>query len=51
MTIYKDREMGTCCSSRVINKLKMVRAIEYGIHTNNEYNRNKWGPIDELLNS
>ena len=29
----------------------MVRAIEYGIHTNNEYNRNKWGPIDELLDS
>jgi len=49
MSVYKDREMGIGNLSRVINKLKMVRAIEYGIQTNNEYNRNKWEPIEDLL--
>ena len=49
MMVYKDRELGVCSLSRVLNKLKMVRAIEYGIHTNIEYNRNKWEPIDELF--
>ena len=49
MIVYKDRETGICSLSRVLNKLKMVRAIEYGIKTNNEYNRNKWEPIKSLL--
>ena len=49
MMVYKDRELGVCSLSRVLNKLKMVRAIEYGIHTNIEYNRNKWEPIEDLL--
>jgi hypothetical protein len=29
--------------------LKMVRAIEYGINRNNEYNRMKWEPISTLV--
>jgi len=49
MIVYKDREMGICSVGRVLNKLKMVRSIEYDIHTNNEYNRNKWEPINDLL--
>ena len=49
MLVYKDRETGICSSGRVLNKIKMVRAIEYGINTNNEYNRNKWEPIEDLL--
>ena len=49
MSVYKDRETGNCSLGRVLNKIKMVRAIEYGINTNNEYNRNKWEPIEDLL--
>ena len=49
MMVYKDRELGVCSLRRVLNKLKMVRAIEYGIHTNIEYNRSKWEPIEELF--
>ena len=49
MIVYKDREMGICSIGRVLNKLKMVRSIEYDIQTNNEYNRNKWEPINDLL--
>ena len=49
MIVYKDREMGICSLNRVINKLKMVKTIEYGIHTNNEFKRNKWGHIRDLL--
>ena len=49
MMVYKDRELGVCSLSRVLNKLKMVRAIEYSVHTNIEYNRNKWDPIEELF--
>jgi len=49
MIVYKDREMGICSLNRVLNKLKIVRAIEYGIHTKNEFNRNKWEPIRDLL--
>ena len=49
MIVYKDREMGICSLRRVLDKLKMVRAIEYGIHTNNEYNGKKWEPIEDLL--
>ena len=47
MIIYKDRDLGMCSLNRVLNKLKMVRAIEYGIQTNNVYNRNKWEPIGD----
>ena len=47
--VYKDRELGVCSLSKVLNKLKMVRAIEYGIHTNIEYNRSKWEPIEKLF--
>ena len=49
MTIYKDRELGICNLNRILNKLKMVRAIEHSIQTNNEYHREKWEPIDDLL--
>ena len=49
MIVYNDRKMGICSLSRDLNKLKMVRAIEYGIHTKNEFNRNKWEPIRDLL--
>ena len=49
MIAYKDREMGMCSVDRVLNKLKMVRSIEYDIHTNNENNRNKWESIEDLL--
>ena len=49
MLVYNDREMGICSLGRVLNKIKMVRAIEYGIHTNSDYNRNKWEPIEDLV--
>ena len=49
MIVYKDREKGMCRVDRVLNKLKMVRSIEYNIHTNIEFNRNKWEPIADLL--
>ena len=49
MMVYKDREMGSCSLNRVLNKLKMVRTIESSMHTNNEYNINKWEAISELL--
>ena len=49
MIVYKDREIGICSLNRVINKLKMVKTIEYGIHSNNEFNKNKWEPIRDLL--
>ena len=49
MIVYKDRVTGSCSLNRVLNKIKMVKAIEYGIQTKNEYNRNKWEPIGELL--
>ena len=49
MIVYKDREMGICSVGRVLNKQKMVRSIEYDIHTNNEYNRSKWEPIEDVL--
>ena len=49
MMVYKDREKGMCRVDRVLNKLKMVRSIEYNIHTNIEFNRNKWEPIADLL--
>ena len=51
MVVYKDRETGICSLSRLLNRIKMVREIEYGIHTNNEYNRNKWEPIEDLLSN
>ena len=49
MTVYKDRELGVYSLERFINKLKLVRKIEYEISTNNEYNRKKWEPIKILL--
>ena len=49
MIIYKDRDLGMCSLNRVLNKIKMVRSIEYGIKTNNEYNKDKWEPIGDLL--
>ena len=49
MVVYKERENGNCSLNRVLNRVKMVRAIEYGIHTNSDYNRNKWEPIEDLL--
>ena len=49
MIVYKDRDLGSCSLNRVLNKLKMIRAIEYSIHTNNEYNINKWEAISDLL--
>ena len=49
MVVYKERENGNCSLNQVLNRVKMVRAIEYGINTNNEYNRNKWEPIEDLL--
>ena len=49
ITVYKDREVGVYSLERFINKLKLVREIEYEISTNNEYNRNKWEPIKILL--
>ena len=45
MTVYKDRELGVYSLERFINKLKLVRKIEYEINTNNEYNRNKTNVI------
>ena len=51
MVVYKDRETGICSLSRLLNRIKMVREIEYGIHTNNDYNRNKWEPIEDLLSN
>ena len=49
MILYKDREVGRCSLVRFLNKLKMVRAIEYAINTNNEYNKKKWEPIRVLI--
>ena len=49
MVVYKERENGNCSLNRVLNRIKMVRAIEYGIHTNSDYNRNKWEPIEDLV--
>jgi hypothetical protein len=49
MTLYKDREVGIYSLDRLINKLKMVKSIEYGINRNNEYNRMKWEPISALV--
>ena len=49
MLVYKDREIGICSLNRVINKLKMVKTIEYGIHSNNEFDKNKWEPIRDYL--
>ena len=49
MVVYKDRERGSCSLRRFLSKLKMVRSIEYSMHTNNEYNRNKWNPIEDIL--
>ena len=49
MTLYKDRLVGRCSLDRFINKLKLVRAIEYEMNSNNEYNRDKWEPIRDLL--
>ena len=49
MIIYKDRDLGMCSLNRILNKIKMVRSIEYGIKTNNEYNKDKWEPIGDLL--
>ena len=49
MMVYKDRGMGSCSLNRVLNKLKMVRTIESSIHTNNEYDMNKWEKIKYLL--
>ena len=49
MIIYKDRDLGMCSLNRVLNKIKMVRSIEYGIKTNNEYNKDKWESIRDLL--
>ena len=49
MVVYKERENGNCSLNQVLNRVKMVRAIEYGIHTNSDYNRNKWEPIEDLL--
>ena len=47
--VYKDRDLGMCSLNRVLNKIKMLRSIEYGIKTNNECNINKWEPIGDLL--
>ena len=49
MIVYKDRELGVCNISRVLNKLKMVKVIEKEINKNNNFNRNKWEPIGDLL--
>ena len=49
MIVYKDRELGVCNITRVLNKLKMVKVIEKEINTNSNFNRNKWEPIRELL--
>ena len=49
MIVYKDRERRICSLRRFLSKLKMVRSIEYSMHTNNEYNRNKWEPIEDIL--
>ena len=49
MIVYKDRELGVCNINRVLNKLKMVKVIEKEINKNNNFNRNKWEPIGDLL--
>ena len=49
MIVYKDRELGRSNLNRIINKLKLVRAIEFGISTNNDYNNMKWEPVREIL--
>ena len=49
MIVYKDRELGRSNLNRIINKLKLVRAIEFGISTNNDYNNMKWEPVREIF--
>ena len=53
MVLYKDKELKKCELERFLNKLRLIKKIEYEISLKNEksreYNVRKWAIIFDIL--